>query len=669
MRTKLIALLAFAGLFATALSADVVTTLPCENVRAHSGKILGNLSDLMAKTTQPIPVIVVLNAPATTGAVNRLQGLVGDFPVSYVYDVIPGFAAELTSGQIAALARVAIVHQIEYDAEVRANNGHPQRAYGIAKARTDFLVDGDMDGDTIKYTKDDVVITILDTGIDTLHMDLDGGKVIAWKDFVNNRAAPYDDNGHGTHCASIAAGSGDASFNGTKFEKGVAPGAALVGVKVLDKNGSGKTSKVIAGIDWVVANKAAYNIRILSISLSISGNSNGKDALSTACNNAVDAGIVVCVAAGNDGPAKNTIGSPAAAAKPITVGAMGDPYITGYVLCSFSSRGPTADNRVKPDICAPGFYINAALAGTRDQYTMKSGTSMAAPFVAGTAALMLDVKPNLTPADIKSDLMSTAHDWGPSGSDIDYGSGRELGYDVVKLAFWQAGHDTTGYTGPLNPPHVYRSDALGGTGKTDIWQVNVDTTGCKPLIGIDVTMIMPNWRSSTDPNFDLYLYDPTGMLVDSSCHCPYQSREDYFYHQYLYIRYVPGNYQIWVTSKAGSGDYFFDLSCPNATSIIRIQNEYGPQGEPTVVSLSSIELFPNPSKAGRVTVHYALPHPGPMTVTLFDVSGRAMRTQKVAESGVNGSVFIDVRGLSSGVYVARLVAGDLSVSKSLVVER
>jgi serine protease AprX len=241
MRSKFAILITIAGLFATALSADVVTTLPSENVRAHSGKIFGSLNDLMVKTAQPIPVIVVLNAPATTSMVNRLQGLIGSFPVSYVYNVIPGFAAELTSRQIAALAQDATVHQIEYDAEVRANNGHPQRAYGITKARTDFLVDGDMDGDTTKYTKNDVVITILDTGIDTLHMDLDGGKVIAWKDFVKNKPAPYDDNGHGTFCASIAAGSGDASLYGTKFEKGVAPGAALVGVKVLDKNGSGKT--------------------------------------------------------------------------------------------------------------------------------------------------------------------------------------------------------------------------------------------------------------------------------------------------------------------------------------------------------------------------------------------------------------------------------------------
>jgi hypothetical protein len=95
----------------------------------------------------------------------------------------------------------------------------------------------------------------------------------------------------------------------------------------------------------------------------------------------------------------------------------------------------------------------------------------------------------------------------------------------------------------------------------------------------------------------------------------------------------------------------------------------GSQAEPMALSQSSIELHPNPTKAGRVTVQYSLPRAEPLRVALLDVSGRALRTQEVAASGVKGSVTIDVRGLSSGVYVARLVAGDLSVSKSLVVER
>jgi serine protease AprX len=646
MRTKFAILLAIAGLFVTALSADVVTTLPSGNVRAHSGKILGNLSVLMANTAQPIPVIVVLNVPATTGAVNRLKGLAGGFPVRYAYNVIPGFAADLTSRQIAALARDATVHQVEYDAEVHADRWSDNAWFGTAKARTDFLVSGDRDGDTVEYTKDDVVITILDTGIDTLHMDLDGGKVIAWKDFVNNQPAPYDDNGHGTHCASIAAGTGD-GFPPNRSYAGVAPGAALVGVKVLNSAGSGSTSTVIAGINWVVANKATYNIRVLSISLGSSGNSDGKDAQSMACNNAVDAGLVVCVSAGNDGPMKNTIGSPAAAAKPITVGAMSTVTIGGYYLAYFSSRGPTKDNRVKPDICGPGVYIDAAKAGTRDQYTSKSGTSAATPFVAGTAALMLDANPDLTPAVIKSDLMSTAQDWGPSGADIDYGSGREQGYDAIRLAYWQAGNDTTGYTGPVVPLHVYRSDALGGKNKTDIWQVNIDTAAYP----IAVTMIMPNWKSGTNPNFDLYLYDPSGTLVASGTT---QTREDYAWHTT-----TTGNYQIHVKSAAGSGDYFFDLSCANATSITRIQNQFGPQGEPAPLAGSVVPLVTRPAafRNGEVRLGFELAQPGAVRLAVYDGAGRTVAVSTANAQAGRNEMTVGLPRVSGGVYFYRLESG------------
>jgi hypothetical protein len=96
----------------------------------------------------------------------------------------------------------------------------------------------------------------------------------------------------------------------------------------------------------------------------------------------------------------------------------------------------------------------------------------------------------------------------------------------------------------------------------------------------------------------------------------------------------------------------------------------GSQAEPMALSQSSMELYPNPAKSGRVTVQYSLPRAGQMTVTLLDVSGRVVRSSAfgVRSSG-EGSFSIDVSGLSTGVYVARLVAGDLSVSKSLVVER
>jgi len=648
MRAKFAIVLAIAGLFMTALSADVSTTLPSENVRANGGKIIGNLHDLMASTTQPIPVIVVLKASATTGAVNRLQGLAGNFPVRYLYNVIPGFAAELTSGQITALARDATVYRVEYDAEVHVCLGTAQTWFGTAKARTDFGVDGDRDGNPTSYTTDDVVLTILDTGIDSLHMDLDGGKVIGWKDFVNDSLRPYDDHGHGTHCASIAAGSGDAD----PTYKGVAPGAALVGVKVMNKYGSGSTSTIIAGIEWVVANKATYGIRVLSISLGSSANSDGQDALSLACNNAVDAGIVVCVSAGNTGPAKNTIGSPAAAAKPITVGAMSDCGELGYYLAAFSSRGPTLDNRVKPDVCAPGVNINAAKANTTNEYTIKSGTSMSTPFAAGTAALMLDADPYLTPANVKSELMTTAQDWGPTGTEVDYGSGREQGYDAVKLAGNYTG------TGPVVPEHAYRSGNITKKMQSDHWYVNVNSTAYP----IAITYI----KAGTNQDFTLALFNPEGNIV------AYNENNT----RQLYIYYAPtltGTYILGTGSASGKklGPYWFDISCANASSIYLRKKGNGSQGEPAPLAGSGVPLQTEPAafRNGDLRLGFELAQPGQVRMAVYDGCGRTVAVSTAnAQSGRN-EMTVGMPQVSGGVYFYRLESGSASAVGKFAVIR
>jgi serine protease AprX len=650
MRMKLVTLLAIAGLFTTALSADASTTptLSSENVRASRGKIIGNLSELMATATQPIPVIVLLDAPATTGSVNRLKALAGGFSARYVYKVIPGFAAALTGGQIAALARDAAVRRVEYDAEVHVCLGTAQTWFGTAKARTDFGVDGNMDG-APTYSSGDVVLTILDTGIDSLHMDLDGGKVIGWKDFVNDSLRPYDDNGHGTHCASIAAGSGDAD----PTYRGVAPGAALVGVKVIDQYGSGSASTVIAGIDWVVANKAVYNVRVLSISLTAAGNSDGQDALSLACNNAVDAGIVVCVCAGNAGPATNTVGSPAAAAKPITVGAMSDCGELGYFLAYFSSRGPTADNRVKPDVCAPGWNITAAKGGTTNQYTTMSGTSMSTPFVAGTAALMLDANPTLTPANIKSDLMSTAQDWGPTGTEIDYGSGRELGYDAVKLAGNYTG------IGPDIPEHAYRRDSLTTKHKTAEWRVNVNSSSYP----IAISMIMPY----TYQAYSLDLYDPSGRSVGHSFG---PRRQEYI----GYTPTVTGIYKICVTPAKGSrlSAYWIDLSCANAGSVYLYQGRgMGPQGEPVPMAGSAMPQVTEPAtfRNGAVRLGFDLAQPGPVRMAVYDGTGRMVAVSTADVQPGWNEMTVGLPRVSGGVYFYRLLSGSASATGKFAVIR
>ncbi len=276
-----------------------------------------------------------------------------------------------------------------------------------------------------------ITIAILDTGIDDSHECLDDldddpltddPKVIAFKDYINSFTDPYDDNGHGTHCAAIAAGTG----GGTRYI-GVAVKANLVGVKVLDETGHGHDSDVIAGLQWCVGKKDMYRIKVISMSLGSDDNNDGTTPLEIACDSAVDNGIVVCVAAGNSGSGSATVGDPACAKKVITVGSVDD----GMTIAPGSSRGPTADGRIKPEVCAVGVNVTSAKAGTTDGYVMKWGTSMATPHVAGVAALMLEYNPDLTPDRVREILMDTAADRGSTGPDNNYGWGVVNATDAI----------------------------------------------------------------------------------------------------------------------------------------------------------------------------------------------------------------------------------------------
>jgi serine protease AprX len=287
-----------------------------------------------------------------------------------------------------------------------------------------------------------ICVAVLDTGVDPVD-DLDrtrGNKsrVVGWMDFVKGKKKPYDDNGHGTHVAGIVAGNGKDS---TGLFSGVAPEADLVAVKVLDKDGAGSVSTVIAGIDWCIQNKAVYNLRVMNLSFGHDpAESAATDPLCAAVRRAVAAGIVVVVSAGNKGKDAqgNTvyggISCPGNEPCAITVGALnteGTPTRADDTVTTFSSRGPTfIDGTVKPDVVAPGNRIvslrvpggllDKTFPGTRvppgksggntwnDAYTTLSGTSMAAPMVAGMAALILQANPNLDPNTVKSILMYTA---------------------------------------------------------------------------------------------------------------------------------------------------------------------------------------------------------------------------------------------------------------------
>jgi serine protease AprX len=279
-----------------------------------------------------------------------------------------------------------------------------------------------------------VVVAVVDSGI-AKHNALNN-KVLASVSFVTGDPSTVDVYGHGTHVAGIIAGTGTAAAGvTTQYDGGIAPGVQLVNVRVLGANGVGYTSDVINGIDWVIENRARYNIRAMNISLGHPvGESSTTDPLCEAVARAVGAGIVVVASAGNDGrtvngvPILGGITSPGNSPFAITVGAIntwGTPSRSDDTIATYSSRGPTKyDLTIKPDLAAPGNRIislealNSSLskghptlhrAGSGwNEYMQLSGTSMAAPIVTGAVALLLQGTPGLGTAQVKIALQSGA---------------------------------------------------------------------------------------------------------------------------------------------------------------------------------------------------------------------------------------------------------------------
>jgi subtilisin family serine protease len=278
-----------------------------------------------------------------------------------------------------------------------------------------------------------VGVALLDSGI-APHSAL-AGRVVANVSFVTGDPQTTDIFGHGTHVAGIIAGNQPVNGVVPGYAGGIAPGANLVNVRVLGADGSGFTSDVIAGIKWVVANRVRYNIRVINLSLGHPVTEGcATDPLCEEVNQAVQAGIVVVVAAGNTGQAPDgrtimgSILSPGNSPYAITVGALntwGTVDRSDDTVAAFSSRGPSAyDLAVKPDIAAPGtkilslqadgaflptVYPSIHVAGSgNNAYMYLSGTSIATPMVSGGVALLLQGSPNLSPAQVKFALQNGA---------------------------------------------------------------------------------------------------------------------------------------------------------------------------------------------------------------------------------------------------------------------
>jgi serine protease AprX len=338
--------------------------------------------------------------------------------------------------------QVAVVSDRELEKLARhphVKSVHLDRPTGGLLNRTAVVVGARYVQAIMGYDGSGIGVAVIDSGITSWHDDLSrqgsGQRVTHFVDFVNGQATPYDDNGHGTHVAGVIAGNGYDTYGA---RAGIAPGANLIGLKVLDARGGGYISNVIAALDYAIAHKAELNIRVVNLSVGAAVTSSyDVDPLTLSAKSAVDAGIVVVVAAGNLG--KNAAGqtqygaitAPGNAPWVLTVGGsnhQGTFARHDDIVGRYSSRGPTAiDFAAKPDLVAPGtgtislsdptstFYATKTqqlVSGTRSTsykpYLALTGTSMAAPVVAGSVALMLQANPSLTPNAVKAILQYTA---------------------------------------------------------------------------------------------------------------------------------------------------------------------------------------------------------------------------------------------------------------------
>jgi serine protease AprX len=376
-------------------------------------------------------------------------------------------SAEVPESVLAALAADRQVRKVSLDREVWPTMDRTGATIGAPAVREALRVDGTGVG-----------VAIVDSGVTRWHDDLGfgpyawfldwtgtGQRVTHFADFVGGYPDSYDDYGHGTHVAGVIAGNGESSGGA---RAGVAPGASLIALKVLDRNGRGYISDVIAAIDYAVAYRDYFNIRVLNLSVAAGvSESYDTDPLTLAAKRAVEAGIVVVTAAGNFGEDTRRqaqyggVTSPGNAPWVLTVGAsshMGTASRADDTMAGFSSRGPGRfDNAAKPDIVAPGVGLvslsepQSTLYRTRPQsrvwgllqggqapYLSLSGTSMAAPVVAGTVALMLQANPTLTPNAVKAILQYTAET--RSGYDhLTQGAGFLNTRGAVELASAMAG--------------------------------------------------------------------------------------------------------------------------------------------------------------------------------------------------------------------------------------
>ncbi|MBI5698504.1 MAG: S8 family serine peptidase, partial [Thaumarchaeota archaeon] len=414
--------------------------------------------------------------------------------VRYEYDIIPAVSMEVLKNQLRNLADQDFVKKIVVDNPVRIFRAESVPLIRADSARADFGLNGT-----------GITVAVIDTGVYNHTEFQNPNRIVAQRCTITPSSScpngdvnnATDGNGHGTHVAGIVAGT-----------NGVGTNASILAIKALSDDGSGLDSDIIAGINWAVQNGA----KIISISAGICVDPS--DSLcgtpnhclcslncydvpsSVAIDNATENGVVAIVAAGNQGSTSKTIGAPACAKTAIAVGSTRD---SGSVdsISSFSSRGPTYDNRTKPDLVAPGQIITSAKpSGVSmepacidygDNYAICQGTSQATPFVSGVVALVIE-KYNKTfgyfpesgrvkAISLTSVNTTQMNSEGYIQRNNVYGSGRVDAYEMLRIV------------------NFTKNDTIVN-GQTRIYEINVTSSNVR------VTLYWPE-NSTTSNNLDL----------------------------------------------------------------------------------------------------------------------------------------------------------------------
>ncbi len=386
-------------------------------------------------------VDVIIQAKDADNATFRALMASGQARILDRVGVSDTLAVNLSLAAMLELSGSGLINYISPNRTTRTT-GHVEETTGITLMR-----DQPASGTRGPYTLDGtgIGVAVLDSGIYAAHngFQADGtSRIVANVNFTSSDINDTDDGyGHGTHVAGLAAGNSAAG--------GVANNANIVSVKVLTNNGTGQTSWLLNGLDWVMQNRDEYNIKVVNLSLGTTAiDTYSNDPICVKVKELVNAGIVVIAAAGNLGKADDgdkaygRIHSPGNSPYVITIGASNTAQTTSHAddtVTSYSSRGPTRsffttsdgwkvyDNLIKPDLVAPGnklvsskspgnaisianpsLNIDDPQAGDAGATMLMSGTSMSVPVVAGGAALLLQVNPNLTPGMIKMILQFTA---------------------------------------------------------------------------------------------------------------------------------------------------------------------------------------------------------------------------------------------------------------------